>query len=215
MNSKCALTLQKCALPKVPGHCWLRLGSSAISMVCPDVCPEKSRLRRECARRGGVPSGPILRYIQVLQVIYMIVYVCIFDRVVRIGSPRRPAHTRARAAWGSHTREAPPMPAPGAPTRRCRWVCLLVVACSSASAAAPRPNIVAVVRAGRRPPPAARPCRRRAGATLQLALTCSRKLPPNLTASIFAVAGYSWRMTWGFTTRLCTIRRPRPRTCSS
>eukprot|EP01046_Picozoa_sp_COSAG06_P072101 COSAG06_NODE_20937_length_775_cov_5.690828_1_plen_161_part_01 len=31
--------------------------------VCPDVCPEKSRLRRECARRGGVPSGPILRYV--------------------------------------------------------------------------------------------------------------------------------------------------------
>ena len=153
------------------------------------------------------------------------------DRIAARGG--QPAATRGPAAWGSHTREAPPMPAPGAPTRRCRWVCLLVVACSSASAAAPRPNIVAVVRAGRRPPPAARPCThprahahpraptcahvrpRARAATLQLALTCSRKLPPNLTASIFAVAGYSWRMTWGFTTRLCTIRRPRPRTCSS
>ena len=40
--------------------CWN--SSQGTPGVCPDVCPEKSRLRRECARRGGVPSGPIWRY---------------------------------------------------------------------------------------------------------------------------------------------------------
>jgi hypothetical protein len=177
----------------------------------------------------------VLAYIQVLQVIYMIVYVCIFDREVRIGSPRRrPAHTRApgprrvgqphargsadASPWRPHT--ALPL---GVPARGGLQFCLSRRAtpqhCGSGARRPPptarRPSVHPRAHAHPRAPTCAHVRPRARAATLQLALTCSRKLPPNLTASIFAVAGYSWRMTWGFTTRLCTIRRPRPRTCSS